>query len=236
MRQLVRSRGFVSGARESARREVSVSGARRDEDRRGRAYLAGLSGGASCFASGSGSYATRMSPFAHSAAISSVSAALSWGLGVRSTLVVGVDFVSGSRISAAEGDRTREGAEHGRHGAASRQSRWTMDLEDTRTSEPPRPACTPRAASGTPCLRASRDGMCAEANASAAFLTSFSFTIRRRDDSSYPIRRSGRFALRRLNTARHITRYLATFTPSLPPRASRPVSPPAPPSTPGRRA
>jgi hypothetical protein len=36
--------------------------------------------------------------------------------------------------------------------------------------------------------------------------------------------------------ARHITRYLATFTPSLPPRASRPVSPPAPPSTPGRRA
>ena len=83
---------------------------------------------------------------------------------------------------------------------------------------------------------ASRDGMCAEANASAAFLTSFSFTIRRRDDSSYPIRRSGRFALRRLNTARHITRYLATFTPSLPPRASRPVSPPAPPSTPGRRA
>ena len=171
MRQLVRSRGFVSGARESARREVSVSGARRDEDRRGRAYLAGLSGGASCFASGSGSYATRMSPFAHSAAISSVSAALSWGLGVRSTLVVGVDFVSGCRISAAEGDRTREGAEHGRHGAASRQSRWTMDLEDTRTSEPPRPACTPRAASGTPCLRASRDGMCAEANASAAFLT-----------------------------------------------------------------
>ena len=158
MRQVERQKKFFrfrgprgSGARESARREVS--GARRDEDRRGRAYLAGLSGGASCFASGSGSYATRMSPFAHSAAISSVIAALSWGLGVRSTLVVGVDFVSGCRISAAEGDRTREGAEHGRHGAAPRQSRWTMDLGDTRTSEPPRPACTPRAASGTPCLR-----------------------------------------------------------------------------------
>ena len=175
----------IGCGRESARREVS--GARRDEDRRGRAYLAGLSGGASCFASGSGSYATRMSPFAHSAAISSVSAALSWGLGVRSTLVVGVDFVSGCRISAAEGDRTREGAEHGRHGAASRQSRWTMDLEDTRTSEPPRPACTPRAASGTPCLRASRDGMCAEANASAAFLTFFRFRSQFGvgDDSSY---------------------------------------------------
>ena len=221
----------------ASRHEERFPGARRDEDRRGRAYLAGLSGGASCFASGSGSYATRISPFAHSAAISSVSAALSCGLGVRSTLVVGVDFVSGCRISAAEGDRTREGAEHGRHGAASRQSRWTMDLEDTRTSEPPRPACTPRAASGTPCLRASRDGMCAEANASAAFLTVV-FVHNSASETTLAIGYTtvGTFRSTAPTAARHITRYLATFTPSLPPRASRPVSPPAPPSTPGRRA
>jgi hypothetical protein len=175
---------FVFAGREdrvrASRHEERFPGARRDEDRRGRAYLAGLSGGASCFASGSGSYATRMSPFAHSAAISSVSAALSWGLGVRSTLVVGVDFVSGCRISAAEGDRTREGAEHGRHGAAPRQSRWTMDLGDTRTSEPPRPACTPRAASGTPCLRRRATGCAPRRTRRRLFSPSFSFTIRRR--------------------------------------------------------
>lgn len=50
------------------------------------AYLAGLSGGASCSASGSRLYASLIAPEAHSAAISSVSAALSWGLGVRRTL------------------------------------------------------------------------------------------------------------------------------------------------------
>ena len=144
----------------------------------------------------------------------------------------------GCRISAAEGDRTREGAEHGRHGAASRPSRWTMDLEDTRTSEPPRPACTPRAASGTPCLRRRATGCAPRRTRRRLFFAVVFFFVHSSasSDSSYRHTTVGTFRSTAPTAARHITRYLATFTPSLPPRASRPVSPPAPPSRPGRRA
>lgn len=84
---------------------------------------------------------------------------------------------------------------------------------------------------------ASRDGMCAEANASAAFLTVV-FVHNSASETTLAIGYTtvGTFRSTAPTAARHITRYLATFTPSLPPRASRPVSPPAPPSTPGRRA
>lgn len=242
MRQVERrcfffERGPRSGCgRESARKEVS--GARRDEDRRGRAYLAGLSGGASCFASGSGSYATRMSPFAHSAAISSVSAALSWVLGVRSTLVVGVDFVS--RVQDLGGGGRPDAGGGGTRPTRRSVAPESVDDGSRRYTHLSAASTSVHSASGvgdamSPSVarRDVRRGERVGGFSSPSFF--FSCTLRRRQTLAIGIQRSGRFALRRL-PRRDVFRYLATFTPSLPPRASGPVSPPAPPSTPGQRA